>query len=48
MNIKGYGNIPSTLFECITFIVRALPIRSVPTFIKLLVEAMLTQALCSY
>lgn len=44
MDNKGYGNIPSTLCECITFIARALPIRSVPTFIELLSGAMLTQA----
>lgn len=44
MNTKGYGNIPSTLYECITFIARALPVRSVPTFIELLVGAMITQA----
>ncbi len=44
MDNKGYGNIPSTLFECITFLVRVLPIRSVPTFIELLIGAMLTQA----
>jgi len=44
MDNKGYGNIPSTLYECITFIARALPIRSVPTFIELLIGAMLTQA----
>lgn len=44
MNTKGYGNIPSTLFECITFIARVLPVRSVPTFIELLVGAMITQA----
>ncbi|MDO8946332.1 MAG: transposase [Desulfocapsaceae bacterium] len=44
MDNKGYGNIPSTLSECITFIVQALPIRSVPTFIELLVGAMITQA----
>ncbi|MBA3006089.1 MAG: hypothetical protein KJ900_17625 [Proteobacteria bacterium] len=44
MDNKGYGNIPSTLFECITFLVRALPIRSVPTFIELLVGAMITQS----
>ncbi|MFA5923835.1 MAG: transposase [Methylococcaceae bacterium] len=44
MDNKGYGNIPSTLFECITFLVRALPIRCVPTFIELLVGAMITQA----
>ncbi len=36
MDNKGYGNIPSTLSECITFIVQALPIRSVPTFIEFL------------
>jgi hypothetical protein len=44
MNTKGYDNIPSTLFKCITFIARALPVRSVPTFIELLVGAMITQA----
>ena len=44
MNTKGYGNIPSTLFECTTFIARALPVRSVPTFVELLVGAMITQA----
>ena len=44
MDNKGYSNIPSTLFECITFLVRVLPIRSVPTFIELLIGAMLTQA----
>ena len=44
MNTKGYDNIPSTLFECITFIARALPVRSVPTFIEILVGAMITQA----
>ncbi len=44
MDNKGYGNIPSTLSECITFIVQALPIRSVPTFIELLIGAMITQA----
>ncbi len=44
MDNKGYSNIPSTLFECITFLVRALPIRSVPTFIELLIGAMITQS----
>ena len=44
MNNKGYGNIPTTLFDCISFIARALPIRSVPTFIELLIGAMITQA----
>ena len=43
MSNKGYGNIPSTLFESITFLARALPVRSVPTFIELLIGAMLTQ-----
>lgn len=44
MDNKGYCNIPSTLYECITFIARALPVRSIPTFIELLVGAMITQA----
>lgn len=44
MGNKGYSTIPATLFECITFLTRALPIRSVPTFIELLIGAMLTQA----
>jgi hypothetical protein len=43
MGNKGYGTIPRTLLECITFLARALPIRSVPTFIELLIGAMLTQ-----
>jgi len=44
MGNKGYSTIPSTLFESITFLARALPIRSAPTFIELLTGAMLTQA----
>jgi hypothetical protein len=44
MNNKGYGNIPSALSEYITFLVQVLPIRSIPTFIELLVGAMLTQS----
>ena len=36
MGNKGYSTIPSTMFESITFLARALPIRSVPTFIELL------------
>ena len=44
MENKGYFTIPRILFECITFLTRALPIRSVPTFIELLIGAMLTQA----
>ena len=43
MGDKGYGSIPGTLFECITFLTRALPVRSVPTFLELLIGAMLTQ-----
>jgi len=43
MGNKGYGSIPGTLFACITFLARALPVRSVPTFIELLIGAMLTQ-----
>jgi hypothetical protein len=43
MSNKGYGSIPGTLFECITFLARTLPVRSVPTFIELLIGAMLTQ-----
>jgi len=44
MGNKGYRTIPRTLFENITFLARALPVRSVPTFIELLIGAMLTQA----
>jgi len=44
MSCEGYSTIPRTLFESITFLARALPVRSVPTFIELLVGAMLTQA----
>lgn len=43
MRNKGYCRIPRTLFEFITFLARALPVRSVPTFIELLIGAMLTQ-----
>lgn len=43
MGNKGYASIPGTLFECITFLARALPVRSVPTFIELLIGAMLPQ-----
>lgn len=43
MGNKGYSSIPGILFECITFLARALPVRSVPTFIELLIGAMLTQ-----
>lgn len=43
-DIKGYRHIPKVLFVIITFLVGALPIRSVPTFIELLFGAMLSQA----
>ena len=43
MNNKGYGNIPSALFESITFLAQALPKRSIPTWLELLFGAMLTQ-----
>ncbi len=43
MDYKGYSTIPRTLFECITFLTKVLPARSVPTFIELLIGAMLTQ-----
>ena len=41
---KGYRHIPQVFFLFITFLAVALPIRSVPTFIELLIGAMLTQA----
>jgi len=44
LNTLGCGNIPDVLFHCITFLVEALPLRSVPTFIELLLGAMLTEA----
>ena len=43
MENKGYSTIPGILFESITFLARVLPVRSVPTFIELLIGAMLTQ-----
>ena len=42
MNTSGCGNIPDVLLYCITFLVKALPLRSVPTFIELVVGTMLT------
>jgi hypothetical protein len=44
MDTKGYGNIPDAFFEAITFLARALPKRSVPTWLELLFGAMLTRA----
>jgi hypothetical protein len=43
MDTKGYGHIPRALFDAITFLAQALPKRSVPTFLELLLGAMLTQ-----
>ena len=42
MNTSGYSRIPSELFYWITFLSKALPPRSVGTFIELLIGAMLT------
>ncbi len=44
MHIKGYGNIPDELFYYITFLTRALPLRSAKTFIELLIGSLLTQS----
>lgn len=44
MENKGCTTIPRILFENITFLCRVLPIRSVPTFIELMIGAMITQA----
>ncbi len=43
MDIAGYRHIPQALFEFITFLVQVLPLRSVPTFIELVIGAMLTE-----
>ena len=44
MNTKGYDNIPGELFYYITFLARALPARSIKTFIELLIGCLLTQS----
>ena len=44
MNIKGYGNIPGELFYWITFLTQALPLRSIKTFVELLIGTILTPA----
>ena len=41
---RGYRHIPQVFFLFITFLTQALPVRSIPTFIELLIGAMLTQA----
>lgn len=42
MNAKGYAGIPRELCNWITFLSEALPLRSIGTFIELLIGAMLT------
>ena len=42
MNTEEYRRIPSELFHWITFLTKALPIRSIPTFLELLIGAMFT------
>lgn len=44
MRNKGCTTIPGILFENITFLSKVLPARSVPTFIELLIGAMITQS----
>lgn len=44
MENKGCSTIPRILFDIITFICEILPVRSVPTFIELLIGAMITQS----
>ena len=44
MHTKGYSRIPSELFHWITFLSQALPIRSVKTFIELLIGVILTRS----
>ncbi|NGZ05006.1 MAG: transposase [Magnetococcales bacterium] len=44
MDSKGCSTIPCALFDWITFLTQSLPLRSVPTFIELLVGTMLTQS----
>lgn len=42
MNASGYCRIPRELFHWITFLCQALPLRSIGTFIELLIGAMVT------
>ena len=42
MNANGWRNIPRELFYWITFLTKALPLRSIGTFIELLIGAMVT------
>jgi hypothetical protein len=43
MDTKGYGRIPPVLCRWISFLAHALPWRSVPTFVELLIGAMLSR-----
>ena len=42
MHVQGYSRIPRELCDWITFLVKKLPLRSVATFIELLIGSMLT------
>ncbi|MBM9518737.1 hypothetical protein JWG39_02750 [Desulforhopalus vacuolatus] len=44
MENRRCSTIPRILFDIITFLCEVLPIRSVPTFIELLIGAMITQS----
>lgn len=44
MNATGYSRIPRELCHWITFLTQVLPLRSIPTFLELLVGAMITRA----
>jgi len=44
MDHSRYAHIPEVLFESITFLSQALPVRSIPTWLELLFGSMLTQA----
>jgi len=44
MENKGSRNIPTKLFDRISFLVQVLPVLSVPSFIELLIGAMITQS----
>ena len=43
MDTKGYGRIPPVLCHWISFLAHALPLRSVPTFVELLIGALLSR-----
>jgi len=42
INVKGYSRLPNELFSWITLLTTVLPLRSVGTFLELLIDAMLT------